>query len=107
MERAMTYEGIPYTNGREFLVSYRSFQKSTGLSKSRTVTGIGAQSLSPHSRHEADLRKPFSILIFGLLSSVLLLSSGMVSAGEDSAFSESAYLDEMPVVLSVSRLSQR
>jgi iron complex outermembrane receptor protein len=72
------------------------------------VTGIRAQkNVSPHSRHEVDLRKPFSILIFGLLGSVLLLSSGMVSAGEKSAFSESAYLDEMPVVLSVSRLSQR
>ncbi|WP_059424980.1 TonB-dependent siderophore receptor [Sulfuricella sp. T08] len=43
----------------------------------------------------------------GLLGGTLLLSVGMVSAGENSAFSESAYLDEMPVVLSVSRLSQR
>ena len=42
-----------------------------------------------------------------LLCSALLLSIGMASAGENSAFSESAYLDEVPVVLSVSRLSQR
>lgn len=42
-----------------------------------------------------------------LLGSTLLLSVGVASAGENSAFSESAYLDEMPVVLSVSRLSQR
>lgn len=57
------------------------------------------------------MRKPLFIYRFcsghGLLGSVLLLSAGMVSAGENSAFSESAYLDEMPVVLSVSRLSQR
>jgi len=43
----------------------------------------------------------------GLLGSALLLCAGMASANESSAFSESAYLDEMPVVLSVSRLSQR
>ncbi|GAO37725.1 hypothetical protein SCT_3161 [Sulfuricella sp. T08] len=35
-----------------------------------------------------------------------MLSAGMASAGENGTFSESVYLDEMPVVLSVSRLSQ-
>lgn len=44
---------------------------------------------------------------YGLLGGALLLSVGLASAGENSAFSERAYLDEMPVVLSVSRLSQR
>jgi len=43
----------------------------------------------------------------GLLGGALLVSVGIASAGENSACSESAYLDEMPVVLSVSRLSQR
>jgi len=69
------------------------------------VTGIRAQSVSPHSRH-ADLRISFSILISGLLGSTLSLSAGMASAGENGTLSEDVYLDEMPVVLSVSRLSQ-
>jgi iron complex outermembrane receptor protein len=60
---------------------------------------------------EADVRNPLYISRVnaghGLLGSALLLCAGIVSAGENSAFSESAYLDEMPVVLSVSRLSQR
>jgi len=43
----------------------------------------------------------------GMLGSALVLCAGMASAVENSAFSESTYLDEMPVVLSVSRLSQR
>ncbi len=57
------------------------------------------------------MRNPLFIFRFssghGLLGCALSLSVGMVSAGENSAFSEGAYLDEMPVVLSVSRLSQR
>ncbi|WP_232504399.1 TonB-dependent receptor plug domain-containing protein [Sulfuricella denitrificans] len=43
----------------------------------------------------------------GLLGSALLLSASMASAGEYGVFSEDAFLDEMPVVLSVSRLPQR
>jgi iron complex outermembrane receptor protein len=43
----------------------------------------------------------------GLLGSALLLCAGMASAGENDASTEGAYLDEIPVVLSVSRLSQR
>ncbi|MBU1689932.1 MAG: TonB-dependent receptor [Gammaproteobacteria bacterium] len=43
----------------------------------------------------------------GLLGGALLLSVGMASAAENRVLSEDAYLDEMPVVLSVSRLSQR
>ena len=56
------------------------------------------------------MRIPLSISRFssehGWLGGALLLYVGLASAGENSAFSESAYLDEMPVVLSVSRLSQ-
>ncbi len=70
------------------------------------MTGIRAQSVSPHSRHEAGLRISFSIWLSGLLGSALSLSAGMVSAGENGTLSESVYLDEVPVVLSVSRLSQ-
>jgi iron complex outermembrane receptor protein len=43
----------------------------------------------------------------GLLGGALLLWAGMASAAENRVHSEDAYLDEMPVVLSVSRLSQR
>ena len=56
------------------------------------------------------MRIPLSISRFssehGWLGGALLLYVGMASAGENGAFSESAYLDEIPVVLSVSRLSQ-
>lgn len=52
---------------------------------------------------------PFFISRFssghGLLGSALLLSVGTASAGEYNTLSESAYLEEVPVVLSVSRLS--
>jgi iron complex outermembrane receptor protein len=52
------------------------------------------------------MRKSLSILISGLLGSTLLFYVG-IAPGAESDFSEGAYLDEMPVVLSVSRLSQR
>ncbi len=52
------------------------------------------------------MRKSLPVLIPGLLGSALLLYAGM-TPGAESGFSEDAYLDEMPVVLSVSRLSQR
>jgi len=56
------------------------------------------------------MRNSFCVSNFGsgsvLLGSALLLSAGTVSA-ESSAVSEGAYLDEIPIVLSVSRLSQR
>jgi iron complex outermembrane receptor protein len=60
---------------------------------------------------EGYVRNSFFISRFssgrGVLGGALLICTGIASAGESSAFSESAYLDEMPVVLSVSRLSQR
>lgn len=45
--------------------------------------------------------------VHALLASALLLSGSIASASEDSGPAENAYLDEMPVVLSVSRLAQR
>lgn len=75
------------------------------MAKSRNVTGIRAQSVLPHSRQEADQSKSLSLLISGLLGSTLLVCAGM-APGAESGFSEDAYLDELPVVLSASRLSQ-
>lgn len=43
----------------------------------------------------------------GLLGGVVFLFAGMATGGENRPLSESVYLDEMPVVLGVSRLSQR
>lgn len=52
------------------------------------------------------MHKTLSILISGLLGSALPFYVGIAPAAE-SGFSEGDYLDEIPVVLSVSRLSQR
>lgn len=52
------------------------------------------------------MRKLLIHLVSGLQGSALLIGAGMAPAAE-SGFSEGFYLDEMPVVLSVSRLSQR
>lgn len=70
------------------------------------MTGIRTSSTQICFRQEVGLRKKFSILVPGLLGSVLLLSTGTASAGEKRSLSEGVYLDEVPVVLGVSRLSQ-
>lgn len=63
--------------------------------------------MSTHSRQKAEQRKSFFILISCLLGSASLFYAGIAPADDSDAFSESTYLDEMPIVLSVSRLSQR
>lgn len=70
------------------------------------MTGFRASSGLPHFGQKADLRKYFSIVVPVLLGSALLLSAGTVSAGENGALSEGVYLEDVPVVLGVSRLSQ-